>query len=151
MLVAGNAPSDLPGLVFTSIFLHRCGIPCCRQIAIFGEWQPRAWNPAPRNPLLLATLVAHGNYGLCRFLLADRMCILECAMWRIAREQRCYWFFLLLFARWKSFGEHQGKMDRWYQVSGMSSRAPSILNAAVINSFQKERGNTERWRANAIT
>ena len=31
MLVASNALSDPPRLLFTSVFLHRCRIPCCRQ------------------------------------------------------------------------------------------------------------------------
>ena len=77
MLVASNALSDPPRLVLTSVLLHHCRIPYCHQILTFGE-EILAWNPAPGNPLLLlATLVAYGNRGLCRFLLANGMWILE--------------------------------------------------------------------------
>ncbi len=64
MLVASNASSDPPELVFTSDFRRRCYPRRCRQIPISEEGN-LAWNPAPGNPLLLlATLVAYGNRGL---------------------------------------------------------------------------------------
>lgn len=81
MPVASNAPSDPPRLALTSVFLHRCRMPRCRQFPN-SEEENLAWNPAPRNPLLLqATLVAHSNHGLCSFLLANGMWLLECGCW----------------------------------------------------------------------
>ena len=83
MLVASNTSFDPPELVFTSDFPHRCRILCCRQILIFGE-ESLATKSLENLLLLLATLVAHGNYGLCSSLLADGIWILKCAMRWIA-------------------------------------------------------------------
>ena len=69
-LIASNTLSDPPELLFTSVLCGRCHLHRCRQILTSGEER----SSAPVNSLLLlATLVAHGNHGLCSFLLANGM------------------------------------------------------------------------------
>ena len=113
MLVASNAPSDPPRLVFTSVLLHRCRIPCCHQILTFGE-EILAWNPAPGNPLSNA-----------RRMWQPRAMKLPIGSWNMDigmrnTTDRLYAkmaLVFLLFARWKSFVGCLGKIDRWIDGS----------------------------------
>ena len=88
-LVASYGPSNPPMLLLTSIFHSRCRMPCCRRIPTSEEGS-LAWNSVSGNALLLlVTLVAYGNRGLFRFLLAGGLWILECNGSRMSNASFC--------------------------------------------------------------
>ena len=156
MLVASNAPSDPPRLALTSVFLHRCRMPRCRQFPN-SEKENLAWNPAPRNPLLLqATLVAHSNHGLCSFLLANGMWLLECGCWNAQCDGLQALVFLLSCSLeelcWTSIqdgwingwidGWTNGSMDQWTNMEYQ----PWLLAAGIRVDASWRRGVLLRAR-----
>ena len=96
LLAASNVlPKRLRPLVASVLHSH-CRIPCCHQILASGEkgLAPKTNHGAlhPEILLLLATLVAYGNHGLCRFLLADEarwQYMAICKPWQCAIQWIC--------------------------------------------------------------